>query len=934
MKNSILKIIGASLLTVGVFSFSSIALLSKNPIEKTEAAYTPGTTYTFGDGDTYYNGISSSLTGNSLLTALQSLNNTKRQTKVGYSSMGTSASNSAYIYTDYASVTGHDTNGAPYGNTISSFYTYTSATSWNREHVWPNSHGGGSNGSLSSPYIDADIHMPRPTISSENSSRGNSYFVEGKNHSSNGWDPYTAGYSENSRGEAARIMLYCVVADSRLSFDDEISSSTPNAKCGQISTILKWNLQYAVTNREKNRNEGAEYLQGNRNPFIDHPEYACKIWGNFNSTTAQICGASYGSVSISKSSQTLAIDETTTLSATSSNSSTITWTSSNTNVATVSPSSSASGANVTVTAKAVGTATITAKATIDGNLYSNTCAITVSASGGGSSESTVVTSNSSLSNGDKVVIRTANGDMGVTGYNDNKDATVSATESEWKQFVVGSASSSGFTLYDSAASKYIASPGGNEFKYGDSGGTCSVDSEGRLMCNSRYLCVNGTNYRFYTSIGSYAPFYVFKVDESSSKKLSSISLNTDNVTKTFTAGDSFSSTGLVVTAHYNDSTTANVTSSCTLSGYNMNNTGNQTVTVSYTEGGVTKTATYTITVNAAPTPTSISATVSKTYYVGETITKSDITVKDDLNNTITDFAFANNNYQFVYSDSSSGGVSKSKTFTNAITSGTFTCSLTVQVQRKARTNTSTSNYSISYTDLPTSYQTSTTERTAASGGIKFIAYNCANYSSKMQFKASGGYLQTTQALSLTTLTINNRETNALTVYGSNTAGSFSTTITGTNDVYNLSGYAYLKIMKNGSGAAYCSDVVISVGSSDTAANLANYIMYEDTNNQCTSKFTTAKGYFEGLSSSERSTFMTSSDYVVSTARTRLQAWAAHLGKTITQSNGDYVISNTNSIGLQATSKNTNALITVIVVITMTCAGALGSYLLLKRKRKR
>ena len=173
-------------------------------------------TYSNGDAATYYNSINSSQSGNTLLTALRTLNLNKRQSTVGYSSMGTDPSGQ-FKYTDYdTNYVQYDSNGQPYGTRISSFYTYTSATSWNREHVWPNSHGGGSGGDAGSPYPDADIHMPRPTISSENSSRGNSFFVEGMNHSSNGWDPKTAGYDENSRGEAARITFYCTLVNSKL----------------------------------------------------------------------------------------------------------------------------------------------------------------------------------------------------------------------------------------------------------------------------------------------------------------------------------------------------------------------------------------------------------------------------------------------------------------------------------------------------------------------------------------------------------------------------------------------------------------------------------------------------------------------------------------------------------------------------------------------
>ena len=66
---------------------------------------------------------------------------------------------------------------------------------------------------------------------------------------------------------------------------------------------------------------------------------------------------------------------------------------------------------------------------------------------------------------------------------------------------------------------------------------------------------------------------------------------------TFEEGDAFDHTGMTVTAHFDDSSTSDVTSSATFSGYNMSTLGSQTVTVSVTIGSTTKTTTYTITVN-------------------------------------------------------------------------------------------------------------------------------------------------------------------------------------------------------------------------------------------------------------------------------------------------------------------------------------------------
>ena len=1328
-------------LAMGLGVFTVIKASPKNA----EPAFA---TYTNGDAATYYNSIDSTQSGNTLLTALRSLNLSKRQSTVGYSSMGTSPSGQ-FKYTDYdPNYVQYDSNGKPYGTKISSFYTYTSATSWNREHVWPNSHGGGSGGDAGSPYPDADIHMPRPTISSENSSRGNSFFVEGMSSSSGGWDPYTAGYNENSRGEAARITFYCTLVNSKLILAP--NNTTPSGKdsvtgqsfgdghtMGNLETLIKWNINYPVTQREKNRNEGAEYLQGNRNAFIDHPEYACKIWGTVNSKIKSMCeNASWDvgpSVSISKSSASIAVDGETTISATASDSSTISWTSSDTTIVTVSSASSTSGTNITLTGVGPGTATVTARATINSTTYSATCTVTVSSSGSGgddpvstdgvtinvsdipsayattsftasgysfgcsnignsyssgnmqwksgqgymynttpitgissitiaapttgsfsgtiyvgssshptsgtsysitsgstvsisgspsyftikagtvsggakcggitigqtatktlssisvataptkttytageyfdptglvitrtysdstsdtytyanhtsdftfspSTSTALTTSNSSVTityggkscsqaitvnaaktlssisistaptkttytageyfNPTGLVIRrtysdstydtytysghtseftfspststtltTSNASVTITysgkstsqaitvnaatktlssisvsggktsftvdeefsfggtvtaHFSDSStsDVTSSATFTGYNMSVAGNYTvtvsytyggttktatysitvqgSGGGSSTEEGSQRIVASGTTTYYQSGDiyptgssTSGTATCDAfdvswlknsssnnvlytyaELRIYSGHSFtitpkdgytitsIVITANNSSYASAVGgssltncsksvsgstvtltpnngtSAVGFansaqsrlnyivvnYEYESSGSSEPTLSSISLNTDNVTKAFTVNATFTYSGLVVTAHYSDLTSATINSGYTVSNPDMSTTGNKTITVTY----LTKSATYQITVSSAAA-TSITATVSKTYTVGESISASDITVKDNYNNTIESFSFANDGYSFTYADAASGGSLTDKTFTDAISYSNLTCSLTVQVQRVAYDDVSEATDSVTYTDLPTSYQTSTTERTAASG-IKFIAYNLANYSSKMQFKASGGYFQTTQSMNLKSLTINNRETNALTVYGSTNGTSFSQTITGTNDVYDLTGYNYVKVMKSGSGAAYCASLSITYGGSETPVNVANYIMYEDTINQCTSKLSTALGYLSDLSSTDLATFQESTDYVISTARTRLEAWARNQGKSITYTVGE-VTANSNPVLTILNNQQTN--LTTIIIAILVGAISLGSisvYIYLRRRR--
>jgi len=48
-----------------------------------------------------------------------------------------------------------------------------------------------------------------------------------------------------------------------------------------VITLLKqWNESDPVSQKELDRNEAAYEFQGNRNPFIDHPEYVSEIWAD------------------------------------------------------------------------------------------------------------------------------------------------------------------------------------------------------------------------------------------------------------------------------------------------------------------------------------------------------------------------------------------------------------------------------------------------------------------------------------------------------------------------------------------------------------------------------------------------------------------------------------------------------------------------------
>ena len=50
-------------------------------------------------------------------------------------------------------------------------------------------------------------------------------------------------------------------------------------KTNSFKLLRNWNALDPVDESEIKRNNYAQTVQGNRNPFVDHPTYADKIWG-------------------------------------------------------------------------------------------------------------------------------------------------------------------------------------------------------------------------------------------------------------------------------------------------------------------------------------------------------------------------------------------------------------------------------------------------------------------------------------------------------------------------------------------------------------------------------------------------------------------------------------------------------------------------------
>ena len=165
----------------------------------------------------------------------------------------------------------------------------THDNSWNREHVWPKSHG--------FPDEDdnayTDVHNLKPCDRSVNSSRGTKdYDFGGNQHSEaeecltdfDSWEP-----PDYVKGDIARILFYMVIRydpgidHNNNSFDLElVDYTTPNNNepiLGKLSSLIQWHNEDPVDDFEINRNEIIYGFQENRNPFIDHPNLVSFIWG-------------------------------------------------------------------------------------------------------------------------------------------------------------------------------------------------------------------------------------------------------------------------------------------------------------------------------------------------------------------------------------------------------------------------------------------------------------------------------------------------------------------------------------------------------------------------------------------------------------------------------------------------------------------------------
>lgn len=176
---------------------------------------------------------------------------------------------------------------------VSMYITF--GTYMNREHCFPKSWWGG--GTSTPAYVDL-FHL-YPSEAKANQAKSNyplgevvtSTFDNGvvkvgyATTGQGGGAQKVFEPNEEYIGDFARTYFYVVTCYQNLKWDSKYmfmleQNDYPTLKPWAVDLLLKWHRADPVSQKEVDRNEAVYGFQGNRNPFIDHPELVEYIWGN------------------------------------------------------------------------------------------------------------------------------------------------------------------------------------------------------------------------------------------------------------------------------------------------------------------------------------------------------------------------------------------------------------------------------------------------------------------------------------------------------------------------------------------------------------------------------------------------------------------------------------------------------------------------------
>lgn len=262
----------------------------------------------------YYN-ATNNLSGDDLRNSLKTIISTNH-VRISYSAVWTAyqvtdtrpAPNNQIIWDMYSDIP----SGTPiYSFTVGVNQCGTASEEgdcYSREHSFPSSWWGGSSSTTAFQYTDLHHLFPADqyvNLKKSNFPIGNVSLTSNPWVSTNGSMVGTCAEIEYSgkvfepideyKGDFARAYFYMITRYKELiptwiqNFPTQALAQITegdNFKTWYVNMLLQWHLNDPVSLKEINRNNAIYYNtnQANRNPYIDHPEFALAIWGNMNFT--------------------------------------------------------------------------------------------------------------------------------------------------------------------------------------------------------------------------------------------------------------------------------------------------------------------------------------------------------------------------------------------------------------------------------------------------------------------------------------------------------------------------------------------------------------------------------------------------------------------------------------------------------------------------
>lgn len=247
----------------------------------------------------YYNGIDMNATNDVLKGQLQEL--IFPHTALSYDDVWTAFESvdrflpthpcnedQAMIPDIYSGYCWHSVKGLPTGGECGNFQK--EGDCYNREHIWPKSWFGGFDAGQNA---QTDLFELWPSDGYVNGLRGNlplGYVKKGtETYISTNFSRIGTCLNNEAmgkcfeiadlyKGDVARSYFYLTTAYwNKWSCCDDVGNNGSDMKSWMENEMREWHANDPVDTNEMMRNDQIQLLQGNRNPYIDHPEFVSQI---------------------------------------------------------------------------------------------------------------------------------------------------------------------------------------------------------------------------------------------------------------------------------------------------------------------------------------------------------------------------------------------------------------------------------------------------------------------------------------------------------------------------------------------------------------------------------------------------------------------------------------------------------------------------------